>query len=57
VWESSFPFSARKRLAGHRLLASNAPWSAGEGELVEAPIERLLLLLTGRLRPQAVAAR
>lgn len=57
VWESSFPFGARKRLAGHRLLASNATWSAGDGELVEAPIERLLLLLTGRLQPQEAAAR
>ena len=52
VWTSSFPFRARTRLAGYRLQATNADWAAGEGELVEAPVERLLLVLTGRLSPQ-----
>ena len=49
VWSMGFPFRARKRLGGRRLVATNADWSAGDGDAtVEAPIERLLLLLTGR---------
>jgi len=49
VWSMGFPFRARKRLSGRRLVATNAEWSAGDGDAtVEAPIERLLLLLTGR---------
>ena len=51
VWSMSFPFWARRRLRGHRLVATNADWSAGDGVVVEAPIERLLLMLTGRLSP------
>lgn len=52
VWRSGFPFKARQRLAGYRLVATNASWTAGDGDLVEAPIERLLTLLTGRGAPQ-----
>lgn len=48
VWSTSFPFRARKRLAGLHLRATDHPWEAGEGELVEGPVSALLLLLTGR---------
>lgn len=48
VWRRSFPFRARRRLAGHRLVATDTAWSAGEGEPVEGSIQALLLLLTGR---------
>ncbi|MGN0126303.1 maleylpyruvate isomerase family mycothiol-dependent enzyme [Glutamicibacter soli] len=48
VWRLPFPFYARRKLAGYRLQASDASWSAGEGALVEGPMEALLLLLTGR---------
>lgn len=49
VWTMGFPFHARRRLRDTRLVATNAPWQAGSGDhVVEAPIERLLLLLTGR---------
>ena len=49
VWSMGFPFRARKRLRDRRLVATNADWSAGDGgTTVEAPIEDLLLLLTGR---------
>ncbi len=48
VWRLPFPFNARRKLAGYRLQASDAPWSAGAGALVEGPMEALLLLLTGR---------
>lgn len=34
--------------AGVRLIATDVDWSHGEGALVEAPIQRLLLALTGR---------
>lgn len=53
VWCSGFPFRARTRLAGRRLVATNTEWAAGDGELLEAPIERLLLAMTGRLDADA----
>jgi len=48
VWAMRFPFFARRRLRGKRLRATNADWAAGTGDEVEAPIETLLLMLTGR---------
>lgn len=47
-WPMSTTFSARSRLRGLRLRATDTEWSAGRGELVEGPIAALLLLLTGR---------
>ncbi|GHF22055.1 hypothetical protein GCM10017786_65340 [Amycolatopsis deserti] len=48
LWEIGFPFHARKRLAGHRLIATDAEWSAGEGAEVRGPIQALVMLLAGR---------
>ncbi|MGY1637553.1 maleylpyruvate isomerase family mycothiol-dependent enzyme [Geodermatophilus sp. SYSU D00742] len=48
VWEMGFPFSARRRLRGFRLSATDTDWTAGEGAPVEGPIADLLLLVTGR---------
>jgi uncharacterized protein (TIGR03083 family) len=48
VWDTGFPFRARRRLAGFRLTATDADWSAGSGAPVEGPIAALLLLVTGR---------
>jgi uncharacterized protein (TIGR03083 family) len=49
VWTMmSFPFFARRRFRGKRLRATNADWTAGEGEELAAPVETLLLMLTGR---------
>jgi uncharacterized protein (TIGR03083 family) len=48
VWETGFPFRARRRLAGFRLTATDADWTAGSGAPVEGPIAALLLLVTGR---------
>jgi uncharacterized protein (TIGR03083 family) len=48
VWAMTFPFRARRRLAGLRLVATDAAWEAGSGTRVEGPIAALLLLLTGR---------
>ena len=48
LWRIGFPFHARRRLAGYRLVATDADWSAGEGTEVTGPIEALLILLAGR---------
>jgi uncharacterized protein (TIGR03083 family) len=54
VWTMGWPFWARHRLRGVRLLATDTDWSAGAGLEVWGPIGMLLLLLTGRT---ATAAR
>jgi uncharacterized protein (TIGR03083 family) len=48
VWSRSRMFHARRRLAGRRLVADDAPWAVGQGLEVSGPISALLLLLTGR---------
>jgi uncharacterized protein (TIGR03083 family) len=49
VWSMGWPFWARRRLAGYRLVATDVAWQAGGGAReVSGPIEALLLLLTGR---------
>lgn len=44
----SFPFNAKRRLAGCRLEATDTDWSSGQGALVRGPVAALLLLVTGR---------
>ena len=48
VWRMGWPFWARRRLRGLRLVATDVDWSAGEGAEVRGPVQALLLLLTGR---------
>ncbi|MGY1708287.1 maleylpyruvate isomerase family mycothiol-dependent enzyme [Geodermatophilus sp. SYSU D00758] len=48
VWDTGFPFHARRRLAGLRLVATDTDWAVGTGAPVEGPMGALLLLLTGR---------
>jgi uncharacterized protein (TIGR03083 family) len=48
VWAMGWPFWARRRLRGVRLVATDADWAAGAGQEVSGPIGALLLLLTGR---------
>jgi uncharacterized protein (TIGR03083 family) len=48
VWSMGWPFWARRRLRGYRLVATDVDWSAGSGVDVHGEIEALLLLLTGR---------
>ena len=48
AWGMSWPFRVRKRLHGFRLVASDHPWSAGEGQVVEGRMQDLLMLVTGR---------
>lgn len=47
-WPMSATFSARRRLAGRQLAATDADWVVGQGERVEGPVEALLMVLTGR---------
>ncbi|MEU8003459.1 maleylpyruvate isomerase family mycothiol-dependent enzyme [Catellatospora sp. NPDC049111] len=49
VWALNWPFQARRRMAGFRLTATDTDWAMGEGVEVSAPMEALLLVLTGRL--------
>lgn len=48
VYDTGFPFFARRRLRGSRLQATDTDWSVGDGDLVEGPMRALLLLVTGR---------
>ncbi len=41
-------FPPTRRYERFRLVATDADWSAGAGDAVQAPVETLLLLLTGR---------
>ncbi|TNC28445.1 maleylpyruvate isomerase family mycothiol-dependent enzyme [Amycolatopsis alkalitolerans] len=48
LWEIGFPFHARRKWSGRRLIATDAEWSAGEGAEISGPIEALVMLLAGR---------
>jgi uncharacterized protein (TIGR03083 family) len=48
VWTNKWPFRTQRRFGGFRFAATDAPWSAGMGQLVEGPIASILLVLTGR---------
>jgi uncharacterized protein (TIGR03083 family) len=47
-WPMSTTFAPRRRLAGLRLVATDADWTVGEGDPVEGPLQALLMVLTGR---------
>lgn len=48
VWTMGWPFWAKRRLRGLRLIATDAPVDVGEGQVVEGPLVALMLLVTGR---------
>jgi uncharacterized protein (TIGR03083 family) len=48
VWSMGWPFWARRRLRGVRLVATDSDWRAGAGAEVAGGTGDLLLLLTGR---------
>ena len=48
AWDMGFPFHARRRLAGLRLVATDGDLVLGEGAPVEGTTGDLLLLVTGR---------
>ena len=59
-YDMGFPFGARKRLRGLRLVATDTDWSVGEGSVVEGRVRALLLLVTGRTKaalPHLVGSR
>lgn len=47
-WPMSSSFRPRKRFDGVRLQATDTEWSVGEGELIEGPIQSLLMALANR---------
>ncbi|MGS0688649.1 maleylpyruvate isomerase family mycothiol-dependent enzyme [Nakamurella sp. GG22] len=49
VWTMGWPFWARRRLRGYRLVATDADWTRGAGSEIRGPVGMLLLLLTGRM--------
>jgi uncharacterized protein (TIGR03083 family) len=50
IWSMGWPFWARRRLRGLRLVATDARWERGAGPEVRGSLRALLLLLTGRTR-------
>lgn len=48
VWSMNWPFYARRRLRGIRLVATDADLAVGEGVVIEGRVQDLLLLITGR---------
>lgn len=49
VWRMGWPFWARRRLRGLRLVATDVDWSRGEGADLDGPVWALLMVLTGRI--------
>jgi uncharacterized protein (TIGR03083 family) len=48
VWDMGWPFHAQRTFGGLELVATDHPWSAGQGLRVEGPMAALLLLVTKR---------
>ena len=48
VWRMGWPFWARRRFRGLRLVATDTDWTAGAGAELRGPVPALLMLLTGR---------
>ena len=48
AWTMGWPWYAARRLAGYRLVATDADWTQGQGEEIRGPALSLLLLATGR---------
>jgi uncharacterized protein (TIGR03083 family) len=48
VWQKTLPHAARKRFAGVRFEATDAPVALGEGTPTTGPIAAILLVISGR---------
>lgn len=48
VWSMGWPFWAKRKLRGYRLIATDIEWEVGSGEKIREPIASLLMRLTGR---------
>jgi hypothetical protein len=47
----TFPLNGQQRLAGVRLVATDAEFAAGEGREVQVPIGDIVMILAGRAQP------
>ena len=47
----TFPLNGQRRLAGVRLVATDAEFAAGEGREVQVPIGDIVMILAGRAQP------
>ena len=47
----TFPLNGQRRLAGVRLVATDAEFAAGEGREVQVPIGDIVMVLAGRAQP------
>ena len=43
-----YPFGSKKRIAGLRLVATDAPWTTGQGPEASGPLEALVMVMAGR---------
>jgi uncharacterized protein (TIGR03083 family) len=43
-----YPFGSKQRIAGVRLVATDAPWTTGQGPEVSGPLEALVMVMAGR---------
>jgi uncharacterized protein (TIGR03083 family) len=57
VLNTPWPLSLWKPKPGIRLVATDIDWSYGDGMVVEAPMQDLLLMLTGRVADSAQLGR
>lgn len=48
VWTNRWPFSTQRKFSGLRFAATDCPWTAGDGPLINGPITAILLTLTSR---------
>jgi uncharacterized protein (TIGR03083 family) len=46
-----FPLHVKKRIAGLRISATDADWSAGDGPPVEGPMASIIFVMAGRTTP------
>lgn len=51
LWRMTFPMKPAVRLAGHRLVATDAHFAVGEGRERRAPIRDIVMILAGRQQP------
>jgi uncharacterized protein (TIGR03083 family) len=57
AWSRSFPFKARRRVEGYRILATDTVFERGTGTVLELPMDIVLLVLTGRIEPASPTSR
>lgn len=57
LWRMRFPMKPAARLAGVRLVATDADFAVGRGREVRAPIRDIVMILAGRQSPGPQSAR